>query len=146
MFATDITLNQQAGTGVNLGKVAALQQGPTTTNGTTFSVRSVASQVNTTPLELDVQHQQIKRNGAKYWRSTVGLRLGGIAPPVANPEGVVDYGTECRIVLTRPSLTGVITDAAIAAHMAELVSFFGATLSTSGTPSAALQKFLNREV
>lgn len=145
MYNQDITLNPQAFTGANVGVVMSLQSGPTTTGPTTTSIRAAAAYANTTPLSLDVQHTEIKKNGAKYVRSTVGLRLEGLPPPVGNPEGVVSYANTARIIIERPKIAGVLTDIAIVTHLSQLLSFFGVTLATSGTPSSAMQKLLNKE-
>lgn len=141
MFNSDLTLNANAFTGVSAAKIASLvSTGPGYT-----SLRSVASLSNTTPLELDVQHQVVKRGKAKYIRSTVGLKRRLIAPTTANPEGVTSYETSARIIMERPETTGVVTTAEVVTQLGELLSVFGVSLSSGGNPTTAMEKFLNRE-
>lgn len=141
MFTTDIVLNASAFTGVSSAKTAAL----VSTGPGYVSERSVASLANTNPLILDVQHAEVKRGKAKVLRSTIGLTRSNVAPTVSNPEGVTSYQHSARLIMERPTTTGVVTTAEVVTLLGELLSVFGVTLSTAGVPSANVEKFLNRE-
>lgn len=137
----DVTLNAQAFTGTNAAKTAAfVSSGPGYQ-----SKRAVTSLASTTPTELDIQHQEVKRGKAKYYRSTVGLKRSNISVPVANPEGVNSYDVVARIVLERPVLNGVVTDLEIVTQLGELLSVFGVSLASSGVLTTNIGKFLARE-
>lgn len=137
----DVTINAQAFTGTNAAKTAAfVSSGPGYR-----TIRAVSSLASTTPLELDIQHQDVKRGKAKYWRSTVGLKRSNISVPTANPEGVTSYETVARIVIERPALNGVVTDLEVVTQLGELLSVFGTSLASSGVPTTNIGKFLARE-
>lgn len=140
-LTSDITLNASAFTGVSAASAAAeISRGPGFQ-----SLRGVTALANTTPKMLDIQHTEVKRGRAKYYRSTIGLVKSNIAVPEANPEGVISYQFGWRLVLERPVLNGVVTEAEICTQLGELLSVFGASLSVGGVPTTNVHKFLARE-
>lgn len=138
-FTDPLTLNATAFTGVS----AAVDHAETQrlAGG---SIRSAPSLVNSTPQELDIKHQKVKKGRYTYVRSTIGLtRTGIVATGASALDPTLDHSI--RLVLVRPIDGTAVPTTAILKQWGELLSVFGVTLSTGGTPSANVAKFLNME-
>lgn len=139
-LASDLTLNANAFTGVSAAKTAAF-----VTSGPGYqSLRAIAAVANTTPTELVIKHQEVKRGKAVYVRSMIGLSRSNVPPTEANPENVLGYSHQWYLVLERPK-QGVVTDSDVVTQLAELLSVFGVSLSSGGVPTTNIGKFLARE-
>lgn len=138
-FTDPLTLNANAFTGVSLAVEHAETQ---RVNG--GSIRSAPSLANSTPQELDIKHQKVKRGRYTYVRSKIGLTRKGIIPTGGtslDPE----LSHSVYLVLERPTDGTAVPTTAILKQWGELLSVFGVTLSTGGTPSTNVAKFLNME-
>lgn len=148
MYAEGITLNPNAYTGSNLGSTLSRLSGPSgDTQGNSQGLLQSSDSTSTKPVVVEIKHSIVRRGKAKYQRSTIAFRREKLAPPAENPEGVnaEGYESEVRLIVMKPTITGVITDIEVVNDWGRLYSFFGTTLAAAGTPSGPVQKFLTRE-
>lgn len=145
-YSEGITLNPQAFTGENAGAtIGSLSR--TGDGSNNKSLWALSGTTSTQPVHLDIQHQEIKKGKATYIRSTIGFTRKNLTAPTGDPEstGANGYSSMVRLTIERPKISGVIADILVVSDIGRLLSFFGVTLATSGTPNSAVAKFLNRE-
>lgn len=134
MFDNDITLNANAHTGVNAPLVVSRQLG----NASKWSAPSL---INTTPLELDVQHTEVKKGKDLYIRSTIGL----VRKELLSTTGSGLVSSTARLIIERPKDPTAISTLEIATQLGQLLSVLGVTLYSGSSPTTALLKLINRE-
>lgn len=146
MYAEGITVNPNPYTGDNLGntltRISLEGDGETV-----LGLHRMSGTTSAQPVDIEIQHSTIKRGKAKYVRSTIAIIRKKMTAPTDNPEGVgaEGYNNTWRLINERPLIASVLTDALCVQDLGRLLAFFGTTLSTGGTPSGPVQKFLNKE-
>lgn len=134
MFDNDITLNANAYVGVNAPVLLSRQSG-------NRSFWTAPSLVNTTPLEFDVQHGEIKKAKDQYVRSTLGL----VRKELVSTAGSGLVQNTWRIINERPRDPSAISSLDNATQLGQLLSILGITLYSGSNPTTNLLKFFNRE-
>lgn len=138
-LAETLTLNANAFTGVNAPVDHSIAKW--LNDGV---LRTAASLANTTPQELDVRHNKVKRGRHTYNRSTIGLKRSNIvATGGTSSDPTLEHSV--RLTIDRPTDGIAVPQVAIHKQLGELLSVFGPTLATGGIPSTNLGKFLGLE-
>lgn len=134
-----LTLNASAFTGVSAAVDHNLWKW--LNDGT---LRTAPSLAGTTPQELDIRHTKVKRGKHTYIRSTIGLKRTGIVPTGGtSSDQALEHSV--RLTIDRPTDGTAVPQTAVLKQWGELYSVFGTTLSTGGTPSSNVNKFLAQE-
>lgn len=133
MFDNDITLNANAHTGVNSPLLVSRRTG-------NMSKWTAPSLVNTSPLELDIQHAEVKKGKSVYIRSTIGLTRKELQ--TAGGDLVT---STARFIVERPKDPSAISSLDLVTQIGQLFSVLGVTLYSGSNPTTNMLKMINQE-
>lgn len=133
MFDNDITLNANAHTGVNNPILVSRRAG-------NLSKWTAPSLVNSSPLELDIQHTEVKKGKSVYIRSTIGLTRKEL--PTTGGDLV---SSTTRIIIERPKDPSAISTLELVTQLGQLFSILGITLYSGASPTTNMLKMFNQE-